>query len=372
MYYGSTKSICDCSRALIQIHLLLLDLELRCLGKVKNQHYVPRSYLKYFANKKEQLWVYDKETNAVFQSNIVNIASQRYFYDIPFEEILQVLPEDEKKKLEKELSKLDFQTTEDWYTSIEQEIERFFSEDIEGPYKIFLDNIRSRYTLKPNPIFTEALTSEERLHLAILIAYQIVRSKEFRESLMESQKGTLQALVDRLAKMEDKDYEYGSLIVEREHEFPSLDHAQFILGDFPIKLARSLINHIWVVGINQTESPFYTSDNPVVKVSHKKHPIISYEGYNSEGIEIAFPISKNLILIMYERTFHKAFLDWDAYFVPIRDKQNVTYYNSLQVLQSNRQIYCYDNKFDLIKEMRRKSGSIKRTSKAVLVNERDF
>ena len=27
------------------------------MGKVKNQHYVPRSYLKYFANNKEQIWV---------------------------------------------------------------------------------------------------------------------------------------------------------------------------------------------------------------------------------------------------------------------------------------------------------------------------
>lgn len=342
------------------------------MGKVKNQHYVPRSYLKYFANEKEQLWAYDKEKNAVFRSNIVNVASQKYFYDIPFNEIFQILPEREKEKLKKEISKLGFEIKEDWYKPLEQAIESFFSEDIEGPYKRYLDNIRSRYTLSPNPIFSEALTLDERHHLAILIAYQIVRPKEFRESLMESQKGILQALVDRLSKMEDNNYEYGSLTIERQYEFPSLDHAEFILGDFPIKLAQSLVNHIWLVGVNQTETPFYTSDNPVVKVPHKKHPIMSYEGYNSEGIEIAFPISNNLILIMYERTFHEYLLDLDTCFIPIKDTQNVIYYNSLQVLQSYRQVYCNDKKFELIKEMRRESGSLKRTSKKVKVNGRDF
>ncbi|MFS0672605.1 DUF4238 domain-containing protein [Ornithinibacillus sp. 179-J 7C1 HS] len=342
------------------------------MGKVKNQHYVPRSYLKYFANEKGQLWVYDKETDAVFPSNITNVASQKYFYDIPFDEIFQVISEDEKKKLEEELSKLGFDTKQGGYKTIEQGIEEFFSTEIEGPYKSLLENIRSRYVLKPNPLFSEALTVEERHPLSLFIAYQIVRSKEFREGLIETQKGALQAMVDRLAKMQDKDYEYGSMTVEKEHEFPSVEHAQFILGDFPIMLAQSLVNHCWIVGVNKTTMPFYTSDNPVVKVAHKRHPIMSYEGYNSEGIEIALPISQKHILIMYERTYHKNYLELENSFVPMKDVQNVIYYNSLQVYQSYRQIYCHDKRFHLIEKMKRKYGSLKRTPKEIKVNGRDF
>jgi len=342
------------------------------MGKVKNQHYVPRSYLKYFSNEKDQLWVYDKEKDAVFRSNITNVASQRYFYDIPFDEIFKVISEDEKKELKEVLSKFGFDTKQDGYKTIEQGIEDFFSTEIEGPYKSLLENIRSRYVLNPDPLFSEALTLEERQPLSLFIAYQIVRSKEFRESLIETKNGAAQALVDRLAKMHDKNYEYGTMTVTKEHEFPSVEHAQFILGDFPFKLAQSLVNHCWVVGVNQTTIPFYTSDNPVIKVPHKRHPIVSYEGYNSEGIEIAIPISQKHILIMYERTYHKDYLGSENLFVPIIDVQNVIYYNSLQVYQSNRQIYCHDKKFHLIDKMKREHGSLKRTPKEIKVNGRDF
>lgn len=342
------------------------------MGRVKNQHYVPRSYLKNFANEKGQLWVYDKERDAVFRSNITNVASQRYFYDIPFEEIFKVISENEKKELKEELSKFGIDTTNDDYKKIEQGIEDFFSMEIEGPYKILLENIRSRYVLNPDPLFSEALTLEERHALSLLIAYQIVRSKEFREGLIETQNGAMQAVVDRLAKMQDKNYEYGSVSVKKEHEFPSIEHAQFILGDFPYELAHLLANHCWVVGVNQTTMPFYTSDNPVIKVSHKRHPLIPYEGYNSEGIEIALPISQKHILIMYERTYHKKWSEMENLFVPLIDVQNVMYYNSLQVYQSNRQIYCQDKNFHLIDKMKTEHGSLKRTPKEIKVNGRDF
>lgn len=44
--------------------------------KVKRQHYVPRFYLNYFADNKNQVWVYDKEIRKAFQTSIINIACE--------------------------------------------------------------------------------------------------------------------------------------------------------------------------------------------------------------------------------------------------------------------------------------------------------
>lgn len=342
------------------------------MGKVKNQHYVPRSYLKYFSNKKGQIWVFDKEVDKVFRSNITNIASQRYFYDIPFDEVFKVISDKEMELLNKELLKFGYDIKEDGHISIEQGIEDFFSTEVESPYKSMLDNIRSRYVLRPSPLFSEAITLEERYPLSLLIAYQIVRSKEFRESLLETKEGAMLGLAETLAKMYDENYKYGTISIKKKHEFPSIEHAQIILGDFPLKLAKSLEGHCWVVGVNNTDIPFYTSDNPVIKAAHKRHPIISYEGYGSEGIEIALPISPRHILIIYERSFHKDFLEFENLFIPIIDVQNVIYYNSLQVYQSNRQIYCHDKKFHLLDKMKSNLGSLKRKPKKIIVNGREF
>jgi len=48
---------------------------------VKQQHYVPRCYLKNFANSNEQIWAYDKSTDKVFLSKIEGVASEKFFYD---------------------------------------------------------------------------------------------------------------------------------------------------------------------------------------------------------------------------------------------------------------------------------------------------
>jgi len=49
--------------------------------KVKNQHYVPRTYLKAFAKNDRHLWAYGKAEKKSFNANINDIASGKYFYD---------------------------------------------------------------------------------------------------------------------------------------------------------------------------------------------------------------------------------------------------------------------------------------------------
>jgi Protein of unknown function (DUF4238) len=53
------------------------------MGHPRIQHAVPKFLLKNFtAGKKPQVWVYDKQTQKQFITNIKNIATQRGFYDI--------------------------------------------------------------------------------------------------------------------------------------------------------------------------------------------------------------------------------------------------------------------------------------------------
>ena len=53
---------------------------------VANQHYVPQSYLRRFATGGGQVYVFDKSQAKQFKSNIKNVASERYFYDLPADE----------------------------------------------------------------------------------------------------------------------------------------------------------------------------------------------------------------------------------------------------------------------------------------------
>jgi hypothetical protein len=103
------------------------------------------------------------------------------------------------------------------------------------------------------------------------------------------------------------------------------------------RTAQVFNNHIWVIGVNDTNNPLFTSDNPVATHAHKTDDWRSNTGYASPGIEIVLPLTPNYILIMRERSyFHKMeFRDGN---ISHLDRENIKYYNSLQVYSSNRQV----------------------------------
>ena len=324
------------------------------MGKVKNQHYVPRSYLKYFANKKNKVYqinVYDKDNDKYFSANIEGIASSRFFYDFPeLEEIKKDLMEemDEITANEKitELGEID-----------EQPVEKHFSE-LEGEFHGLLNNLRSRFKLCPNP--EEALFSInliEKFKLSHHLIYQLMRTRDFRDTYLDINQRFTQYLVDELAKNDLPDYKRGTIQVERNEKYDSLFHASFIFGEALPELALTLNKHIWFVGINRTNIPFYTSDNPVVKYPHKHEPFGSNSGIASPGVEIAFPISEELIIIIRERSYFKEYEALENTFIELNE-ENVKFYNWLQVTESYKQIYSSREKFELIEEIKNSDPQI--------------
>ncbi|PEJ11504.1 hypothetical protein CN684_00635 [Bacillus wiedmannii] len=101
------------------------------MGRVKNEHYVPQSYLRAFANKKEQLFVYDKVKKTYYISKVDKVAAEGKYFDLPLPEGVSI-PEVEKM-------------------NEEQLIEKHFAEKIEGPYKRYLNQIRTRYVMTVKP-----------------------------------------------------------------------------------------------------------------------------------------------------------------------------------------------------------------------------
>ncbi len=83
-------------------------------------------------------------------------------------------------------------------------------------------------------------------------------------------------------------------------------------------------------------------------------------GIASPGIEIAFPLSSSRLLTLADRDvygFHESSNDGK---IRELEADNVTYYNSLQVLDSERQIYCEQPNFDLVEGMIKKNPDLSR------------
>jgi hypothetical protein len=318
----------------------------------KNQHYVPQSYLENFSldpNKNEkQIFVFDKDNQKKFPTNIKNIPLERYFYDFP--ENL-VLPGEDPQK-----------------------VENFFDE-LEGRQKKLLKHIKKkidwifRLRKKGNAYSKKVLNQSQKIDSSYVVAFQLFRTKEFRNFLLEMREVN-KPFFDKLIEQEineiitqgAKEYsiilneestsEIQSMLSERidnklsfmYKEGLSVIHSNFMDSSYE-PASQILREHIYLIGINDTEKPLFTSDHPVVQYPH-----LGLNGINSPGIEIAFPIDSKAILIMKEKSHFYKFAKLDGNLFPLT-LNDVDFYNQLQVYGSNRFVFCSEDRFDLVEEI---------------------
>lgn len=239
----------------------------------KKQHYVPQSYLKRFSIDGSSVFVFDKFTRRVFRTNVSNVAVERYFYDFPVE------------------------TTDNLDVDV-QLVENALAE-IDAAYSSTIDSILHKVRRNTGETL---LQPSHRTSMSYYVALQAMRTREQRTVQTQLMEKTTEAILDKTAEHQRDEYK-----IQANADYVSLLQSLSMFGPVVQAIASALLEHIWLVGVNQTgQPPPYTSDNPVVRKAHKKDPydIRSYAGFGSEGIEIALPITPKHILMLCERTFH--------------------------------------------------------------------
>jgi len=319
------------------------------LSKVKRQHYVPRLYLKQWANSSKQVIVLDKSNNKQYPNNIQNVASANYFYDGG------TLPDEEKEKI-REIAKEEGILEEiEPYLANNQMIEYMVGK-IEATVAPILDSVISRLNgLKLFPqeylIGNSAIKNNEYYDIAYFISLQAVRTKEHRKMIDEIHEG----MIKKLAQLESKQDGFESDIEEKTHkeiiqkgkfnveiddEYSKYMHVTQMFSQAET-IVDILLSHKWLIQRRTTDLQFITSDHPVIKHDNIQHPFYG-AGYASKGIEIHFPLSPDYEILIYERS-HLAsvspFLSNPNLHIIDSIEENVIYSNDLQVYHSDRQLF---------------------------------
>ncbi|NFC04836.1 DUF4238 domain-containing protein [Clostridium botulinum] len=337
------------------------------MDKVKNQHFVPRCYLRNFANKDERINVFDKEKNQIrVNQKIDNIASSRFFYDIDLEEIDEVLKKENLDDIDTLLPnevKLIFKQACE-----EQFIEKWFSEKIEPELKNCINNLEAFYCLQriENIEKSFSIIDSIKKTMSVLIVVQIIRSKEFRVTSIEQFPKIQLEMIKALDRKQGKDLSCLDGI-KAEYKYPKacipLLHARMIMDEELIfSLAEELCKHIWYIGVNRTNKKTYTSDNPIIKIEHKFEPIVSNGGIASPGIEIVYPLSNDLFLIMKERVYHKDYEKHEMKY-KLLSEDEIEIYNYNQVIQSYRCVFSSDNSFELANRILKSNPSLSKINR---------
>lgn len=293
----------------------------------ERQHYVPQSLLRHFTyNKKKSLiWAYDKSNDKQFSNNISKICAGRGFYDINID--------GEELSIEKALSQ------------------------IEGDAAKIIKNIIRHKTLN--------LLNEHTFDtLATFITLQFLRTKEYRQRYTHLIKISKQHFIDKFGDISGiEDY-------FKSNNTPEFDEKLFcfsIMGKIDEFLPH-FKNKNWLLFETNSSNPFYISDNPVTLQNQKDFGFYGNIGIGVPNIEISIPLSTTLCLwitcpLIAEELQKSLKTDpkneellahlsaWKTGNSLFLDSEHVKRFNYLQVLWSERFVYCANNKFELVKEM---------------------
>lgn len=256
----------------------------------KNQHYIPKFYLRNFSYKmnKKQVGIYNLRTRFFFQTaSLRDQGSKDFFYG-------------EDGVVEDNLSA------------------------IETKLAFLINNIISSGELPRHG-------SEEHSVLLVFIALTHLRNPAIFKYLEESRL----KMKDHVRSMTlDKDVDEYFPIDTKERNvslaFSPLNSIIKVMTDLKYKLLR-----------NNTSTPFLSSDFPVIKYNQfleKKRWPFGKTGYGTIGVQIFIPLNPKLMLVFYDSAVYKVGSNKKNIF-EITDIKDIDSLNELQILNCLETIY---------------------------------
>ena len=112
-----------------------------------------------------------------------------------------------------------------------------------------------------------------------------------------------------LAK-EKGDESINDLKIDVKCETPVL-HAQltYLNDEMLMDFADAIASNIWMFLVNKNDD-FYTNDFPIVVQPHVKNARPMYMGLAQYGGELTYPLSPNLVLVVFDRIYFKDKENW--------------------------------------------------------------
>lgn len=297
------------------------------IQKTKNQHYVPRMYMKRFgygaAEKRRMSVLFKDEGKVLHNQNPENYASDKYFYDVSNDLLMELLKND--FKVFPSLKESD-------NLKDEQFVEHALSRE-EGTYNQMLDEIeenpQSIYNDKTRAIFISFIHS---------LAYRTKKYRDILDNINYKTEQVLREMCDNMGldpKIK-KDTIKANCISGQQLQIENIISLAPVLGT----LNNLLQNYNWYIAYNNTELDFIISDNPAQMV---------WTGFN----DICIPISKRLAIILRVKTEDAPLISHD---MPVNNVielslKSVIAYNLNQIGIAQRCLFGSEKAIDFMSKL---------------------
>jgi len=283
----------------------------------KNQHFVPRFYLKKFSlqSQGERIGVFNISSLKFIKSaKLYEQASKNYFYgrDLKLENILQ--------HLETESAKI-------------------------------INSIIDKQALPQ----ADSREHQMLLMFILVLSRRTVYAAETVDEMVKKYKETVSS-IDSNALSES----------ERNVDLTLTDAVQESLGTV-ISLFPIVRDLCWKLIINETEQPFITSDHPVVLYNQFLEPRKTYGGnvgFASKGLELFLPLSPKFTLILFDKDVYRVG-NRNEICIKVDLPADIKALNRLQGINANKNIYFNEDfSENQVQELMTSANRYRRRTKA--------
>jgi len=194
------------------------------------------------------------------------------------------------------------------------------------------------------------LQFEEKRELALHLVTQFFRHPQLKDSTVDDYLRMEKAGIDMvkcfLAKEKD-DESINDLKIDVKCEAPVL-HAKltYLNNETLMDFADAIANNIWMFLVSKN-GDFYTSDFPIVVEPHVKNVRPMYMGLAQYGGELTYPLSPDLMLVVFDREYFKEKEEYDCTFSIAVDKE-IRRQNMLRYFYAKRYVFSSKKDFSLI------------------------
>ena len=286
------------------------------------QHTVPKVYLKNFGTARKKntyVYVYDKDSQNIYQSEISNVSVERNFY-----------------RLEAASDPL---AVEDFYSRfVEPQTGEVIAEIIKKA------NLR---VLSPN---ADVISLKTRARLSFYMLYQAQRGRVAKD-FMVSMTGSVLPVVEQKALEYAKTHQIqnaGALISSLLSDENVLKAARIQASIDPNRirnLAYYFYDRCWILYQIIGDAEFITSDNPVMFANNATKDASPFEhGLSSNTTVVYYPLSDKLMLALYSYEYADGILNrFDSRIIRLeaaKEKRFIQLVNSLQLNQCKKQAFA--------------------------------
>ncbi len=296
------------------------------------QHYIPRCYLKRFSDNDKSIFTYDKQQSKAYPASMMSVCCEDDMYSISDSYI-----EENNKETGSHLNRLSLE-----HSHFANSVEPMFSQLLQS-----IDVIKDEWISKREQY---RLQFKEKREIALHLVTQFFRHPQLKDSTVDDYLRIEKARIDMvklfLAK-EKGDESINDLKIDVQCEAPVL-HAQltYLNNEMLMNFADAIASNIWMFLVSKNRD-FYTSDFPIVVEPHVKNARPMYMGLAQYGGKLTYPLSPDLMLVVFDREYFKEKEEYDCTFSIAVDKE-IRRQNMLRYFYAKRHIFSSKKDFSLI------------------------